>query len=232
VHARAVTAPKAQFDANLVWVCVPDAAIANCARQLARLAEWTGKVALHSSGALPSSELRALARRGAAVGSLHPMMTFVRASSPDLSGLSFAVEGDPRAVRVARQIARDLGGRVFDIESEAKTLYHASGSFASPMTVAVLMLAEQAAGAAGLNPKQARTVLAPIIRRTIENYLKDSPEAAFSGPIARGDIVTVQRHLRGLRKLPAARAAYVALVRAAMEKLPVRNRKELGKVLR
>jgi predicted short-subunit dehydrogenase-like oxidoreductase (DUF2520 family) len=232
LRSRAVTFSGATLDAEIIWLCVPDAAIANSARALAAGTSWKGKIALHSSGALPSSELRTLARRGAAIGSLHPMMTFVRGSSPDLRGLSFAVEGDRRAVQAARRIARDLGGRVFDIKSEAKALYHASGSFASPLTVTTLMLAEQAAGAAGLKPKEARTVLAPIIRRTIENYLKNGPEAAFSGPIARGDIVTVRRHLTELRRLPAARAAYVALVMAAMEGLPVRGRRELADLLR
>jgi predicted short-subunit dehydrogenase-like oxidoreductase (DUF2520 family) len=232
LRARAATATDAKLDADIVWLCVSDAAITSTARELALRTAWKGKIALHSSGALPSDELRSLARRGAVIGSLHPMMTFVRGSSPDLRGLSFAVEGDPHAVRVARRIARDLGGRVFDIRSEAKALYHASGSFASPLTVTTLMLAEQAAGAAGLKPKQARSVLAPIIQRTIENYLKNGPQAAFSGPIARGDIVTVQRHLQELRKLPAARAAYVALVRAAMEQLPVRGRRELSALLK
>src|SRR6266566_4541398 len=68
--------------AGLVWFCVPDGEIARAARSLAGNAEWKGRVALHSSGALSSYELTALRKRGAAVASVHPMMTFVRGSRP------------------------------------------------------------------------------------------------------------------------------------------------------
>src|SRR4051794_27497291 len=80
VGARATTFTQARLDADVVWLCVPDDAIADCARVLARRrdVEWRGRIVLHSSGALSSSLLQPLARRGAAIGSLHPMMTFVR----------------------------------------------------------------------------------------------------------------------------------------------------------
>ena len=77
VHAR-WRAADSPFDAEVVWFCVPDREIARAARQLAKLVEWKGKIALHSSGALASDELRVLRRQGAAVASVHPLMTFVR----------------------------------------------------------------------------------------------------------------------------------------------------------
>ena len=91
----------ARLDGDLVWFCVPDREIARAARQLADAADWQGKVALHSSGALASDELRGLRLRGAAVASVHPLMTFVLGSVPSLKGVPFAFEGDPAAVRVA-----------------------------------------------------------------------------------------------------------------------------------
>jgi predicted short-subunit dehydrogenase-like oxidoreductase (DUF2520 family) len=72
----------------------------------------------------------------------------------------------------------------------------------------------------------------PIIRQTLENYLKLGPAAAFSGPIVRGDADTIRQHLRTLAKTPAAKDAYLALARAALEYLPSRNQKELQKLLR
>ena len=80
--ASAVKAAKVHIQAELVWFCVPDGAIAAAATALQGAADWSGKVALHSSGALTSDELAKLRIGGAAVASVHPMMTFVRGSRP------------------------------------------------------------------------------------------------------------------------------------------------------
>lgn len=229
--ARAATLESARLDAGVVWLCVPDAAIAGCARELARGRDWRGKVALHSSGALGSRELAALRRRGAAAGSLHPMMTFAGPRAVPLRGLTFAVEGDARAVGVARRIAADLGGAVFAIRPAQKTLYHALGSFSSPLLVMLLSKAEEVGRAAGLGERQTRRVMQAILRRTLENYLRAGAAEAFSGPMRRGDLVTVKRHLKELRKVPGALEVYRALVRASAARLPVGKRAELLKLV-
>ena len=233
VRSRAVAGPQAKFAADVVWICVPDSDIAACARELARLAEWKGKTALHPSGALASDELQALRRRGASVAAAHPLMTFVRRSGPALAGIPFAVEGDPGAVRVARRMVRDLGGEAFTVRSQDKALYHAWGAFASPLLIALLASAEQVAIAAGVRSgAAARKRMLPILQQTLHNYGALGPADAFSGPLVRGDVATVRRHLQALGKLPAARQVYVALARAALQSLPVRNRRELEKTLR
>lgn len=230
VGARARMLVDARLNADLVWLLVPDAAIAACARELASRAGWEGKIALHSSGALPSDALAQLRRRGAAVASLHPLMTFVGGRSPSLRGVPFALEGDAAAVRALRRIATDLGGSAFLIRKGAKPLYHAWGVFTSPLVVAVLALAERVGRKAGV--PGARRAAAPIIRQTLENYLAGGAAAAFSGPLVRGDLATVRANLQVLRAVPEARQAYLALARAALRDLPVRNRKELAKLLR
>lgn len=232
VGATVTVLPSARLQSGLVWFCVSDDAIASCARALASATDWEGKIALHSSGALSSGELAALRRRGAAVASLHPMMTFVPGSAPSLAGVSFAVEGDPVAVRAARRIARQVGGNVFTIRPQAKVLYHALGSFSSPMVVATLVMAERIARAAGIPPAQAKKVMRPILRRTIENYLQHGAAAAFSGPLQRADLTTVRQHLQALKKVRGAREVYVRLARAAIQTLPVRDRRALEKILR
>jgi predicted short-subunit dehydrogenase-like oxidoreductase (DUF2520 family) len=232
VGARAATYADARLASDIIWLCVSDDAIASTASALARRADWKGKIALHSSGACSSRELAPLGRRGAAVGSLHPMQTFVRASPATLAGVSFALEGDPAAVRIGRRIARDLGGSVFTIRAEAKVLYHAIGSFCSPMIIATLATAERIARAAGIPPAAAKRIMHPILRQTITNYLAKGPAAAFSGPINRSDINTIQKHLEALREVPDARDIYAALACSALRSLPVRDRKAVGNVLR
>ena len=231
VGARAVTYADAQLDADIIWLCVSDDAIFPTASAMASRSNWKGKIALHSSGARSSRELEPLRRRGAVIGSLHPMQTFVRSSRATLAGVSFAVEGDPAAVRVGRRIARDLGGSVFTIRPEAKVLYHAIGSFCSPMIVACLATAERIAAAAGIPPNAAKRIMHPILRQTIANYLAKGPAAAFSGPINRGDINTIQKHLKALGDVHGAREIYLALARSALRSLPVRDRKAVRKAL-
>ena len=118
-----------RLDADVVWFCVPDREIARAAGRLAGIVDWKGKIALHSSGALGSDELRGLRRRGAAVASVHPLMTFVSRSVPSLKGVPFALEGDAAALRVAGRIVRDLGGEAFSISKNKKLAYHAWGAF-------------------------------------------------------------------------------------------------------
>jgi predicted short-subunit dehydrogenase-like oxidoreductase (DUF2520 family) len=232
VAASAVAAVGAQIQAEIVWFCVPDAAIAGAAESLAKAANWRGKVALHSSGALASDELAVLQRRGAAVASVHPLMTFVRSSRPSLVEVPFALEGSLKAVRAARAIVLDLRGQPFTIRKQHKEAYHAWGMFASPLLTALLAASEHAAGAAGISRKAARERMLPILRQTLANYARLGAPGAFSGPIARGDVATVEKHLSVLRGVPGAREVYVALARAALRDLPTKNRAGLEKILK
>lgn len=216
--------------ADVIWICVPDDAIAEVAKALARSrTEWRGKVVLHTSGAASSRELAVLKRCGAAVGSAHPMNTFVATSKPDFQGVPFAVEGDARAVRTATVLAKSLGADAFRIKPESKVLYHAMGSFASPLLVSLLSAAEKVGKAAGI--PQPDKVMRRILRQTIENYLRAGSAAAFSGPILRGDVKTVQSHLKQLRRVSRALDIYKILARNAVENLPGREKRAVQKLL-
>ncbi len=166
---------------------MPDREIAKAAGEMADASKWKGKVAFHSSGALASDELCVTSRRGAAVASVHPMMTFVTRLSAFASGVPVAFEGDARAMRAAREIVRDLGAKVFSISKTKKSAYHAWGAFASPLLISLLVSAERVAQVAGISRVDARKKMLPMVRQTLANYAKLGPEAAFSGPIVRGD---------------------------------------------
>lgn len=217
--------------ADLVWFCVPDAEIARAAVDLVERYSWKGKVALHSSGALSSDELDVLGRVGASVGSAHPMMTFVRGARPSLKGVPFAIEGDESAVRVAQAIVRDLGGEAYTIRKKEKAAYHAWGTFASPLLTALFATTEQVAGLAGLKRKTARRRMKAILFQTLSNYAALGAAAGFSGPIVRGDVQTIRKHLEILRATPQARTVYVALARAALEYLPAKNKGAIKRLL-
>jgi predicted short-subunit dehydrogenase-like oxidoreductase (DUF2520 family) len=232
VGARAETFDSASYTAEVFWLCVSDAAIHECSCRMASLAvPWQGRYVLHSSGALSSDELGVLRELGARVASLHPMMTFVRSSAPSLAGVGFAVEGDAAAARLSRAVVRDLGGHLFPIRKSAKPLYHAWGAFGSPLLIMEMALGEQVARAAGVSAKEARRTIEPLVRHTINNYFKHGAAASFSGPLVRGDVETIERHLNHLAAVPGAREVYLALTGSALKTLPVARKKELGILL-
>lgn len=218
-------------NAGVFWFCVPDREIARAAASLADTMNWRGKIALHSSGALTSDELGALRQKGASVASVHPLMTFVRGSRRPLSGVSFAIEGDPVALRLARAIVRSLGGEPYAIEKAEKIAYHAWGTFASPLMTALLATTERVAAVAGVPARAARRRMLPMLLQTVANYGSFGPAAGFSGPIVRGDAETVRRHLEVLRTEPIPRRVYIALAQAALEYLPAKNKAELQRIL-
>jgi predicted short-subunit dehydrogenase-like oxidoreductase (DUF2520 family) len=159
-------------------------------------------------------------------------MTFVRKSAPTFEGVPFGIEGDAGAVRMAKKIIKDLGGTAVTIRKQDKVLYHAFDSFASPMLIALTAALEEVGKAAGIQQDDLRKMAGPLLRQTLTNYLDHGAAAAFSGPLIRGDVATIQRHLEELRKVPLAREAYVALGKVAIQRLPVKNRAALQRALR
>ena len=248
VGARTVTTRSAVLDTTLLWFCVPDREIRGSASALAghlstrAAAHKKNRVpskvpskvrfAFHSSGALLSRELEPLRKAGIAVASVHPLMTFVAGTHPSLTGVPFAMEGDHAATQVARQIIRKLEGESFSLPAARKAAYHAWATLTSPLLLAFLVTLEEAARAAGFTRKDARRKSLPIMQQTLANYSRLGPAKSFSGPLIRGDAGTVAKHLAALKKHPGPREVYVALARAALRGLPVKNRAGLRRLLR
>ena len=121
-------------------------------------------------------------------------------------------------------LVKDLGGHAYSIRKKDKAAYHAWGTFASPLFTALLATTEQVAVLAGVNRKAARQRMIPILQQTLANYAAFGAAGGFSGPIVRGDVDTVKRHLRVLRGAPVAREVYMSLARAALAYLPGKNK--------
>jgi predicted short-subunit dehydrogenase-like oxidoreductase (DUF2520 family) len=232
VGARAVAVEAAALDSDIVWITVGDSAIREAAHQLAATrGDWTGKVVFHSSGALISDELALLKSHGAATASVHPLMTFSGGKPPSLVDVSFAIEGDAHGTHAAEAIVRALGGAPVRVRPEDKAAYHTWASFGSPLLVALLATAEKVGALAGLDVRQARPALIPLLQQTLDNYGSRGADEAFTGALVRGDVETVRKHLEVLQKFPEARETYVALARAALHLLPVANRRTIGQLL-
>ena len=231
----AATLNRAQLEADVLWLCVPDAAIATVTRRLVQRVGargLRGQIVVHSSGALSSGVLKAAAKVGASVASVHPMMSFPTRTPVALQGVPFGVEADAAAGRILRAIVRRIGGHPFAIKADGnKALYHAVGVLSSPLLVSHLVAAQQAAALAGFSPSQARRLIEPIARATLDSVFARGPAKSFSGPIARGDVQTIRLHLQALKAHPMLAGVYRSLALFALESLPGQGKKELRRLL-
>jgi predicted short-subunit dehydrogenase-like oxidoreductase (DUF2520 family) len=223
---------KAAFDAEVLWICVPDGEIAEAAAAIAaRRGGLRGQVVLHSSGALTITVLESVKRAGALVGGVAPVFSFATREPVALAGLLFAVESAVGLSRKLAAIVRKLGGRPFGISAEKKVLYHAAATMASPLLVSALDGAVRTAGLAGLSAEDAKAVVEVLAEVTLRNYFEKGSERSFSGAFARGDVGTVELHLRELLAHPTLSDVYRALAANAVESLPVRNALEFRRIL-
>jgi predicted short-subunit dehydrogenase-like oxidoreductase (DUF2520 family) len=201
--ARA-TLSREVLASRLILISTPDDAVAKVAAELARIGaeELRGKVVLHTSGALNCGALKAVRDWGAAVGSMHPLQSFSGVGIPPLEGKVFAIEGDPAAIRLARQIVRALGGLPIQIAGASKVLYHAA---VEETATRLLMLS-------GMKRSEAVRALLQLTRQVLENFERLGPRAAWTGPLARGDYGVVAAHLAAMKRLPCEFSnAYAAL---------------------
>ncbi len=157
-------------------------------------------MALHCSGALPSTILSSVKECDAFAGSMHPLQSFasVEIEKNPFQDIIISLEGEKEAVSAARKIATDLGATCFTIQTEAKTLYHASAVVASNYLVTLLDLSLKLIEAAGISGADALKALKPLIEGTLSNIEKTGITRALTGPIVRGDIETVKRHLEDI----------------------------------
>jgi predicted short-subunit dehydrogenase-like oxidoreductase (DUF2520 family) len=144
----------------------------------------------HTSGA---TRLTALEPAGVDAFGLHPLQTFTGDEGPEaFAGAGCAVAGStPEALALAEDLATLLGMNAFEIDDRGRAAYHAAASVASNFLVTLEAAAERIAAGADLSPTQARELLAPLVRQTVENWAALGPEGALTGPVARGDEDTV-----------------------------------------
>ena len=200
--------------AEIALLCVPDAAIAEaCAAIVAGAPPL--RFFGHSSGATALEVLAPALERGADAFSLHPLQT-IPDGDAELTGAPCAVAGSsPAASDLAARLAATLGMRPFEVPEESRAAYHAAASIASNLLVALQESAVELLHRAGI--ERGRELLAPLVLRTAANWAERGSDA-LTGPIARGDADTVERHRTALRELaPELLPLYAALAERAGE---------------
>jgi predicted short-subunit dehydrogenase-like oxidoreductase (DUF2520 family) len=193
---RADDVRGAAVGVDLVVIATPDAAVAGVAAAVTP----GDAVVAHLAGSLGLDALAPQPRRAA----IHPLRS-IPTPDTDLGGAWFAIAGDG----IAEEVVAALDGRFVRVADADRTLYHAAACIASNHLVALLGQAERVAASAGV-PLAAYL---DLVRATVDNVEVLGPSAALTGPVARGDWDTVERHRAALA--PEELAAYDAMVDAA-----------------
>lgn len=197
--------------ADILLLCVADSALPGFSKNLPGYKK--GAVLLHTSGALPSTILGD--RPGLHRGSLHPLASFPNPqdAARNLLGCHFIWEGNTHAQRVIKTMIKKLRSHGVGISTRNKARYHAAAVLSSNLVVALLEVALDEAQKAGLeNPPR---LLLPMARATLRTIEKVGTARALTGPIQRGDLITIQHHLRAL--VGTHRDAYKQLSLVALQ---------------
>ncbi|HEX9060626.1 MAG TPA: Rossmann-like and DUF2520 domain-containing protein [Clostridia bacterium] len=190
-------------NSDVVFIAVHDGAIEETTMRIARENlpyDITKKVFLHTSGALTSELLKPLEERGGHIGSLHPIQTFADKETgwKGLFNIYFGFEGSQKARECAEKIVESLHGTLLFIERDMKPLYHAAACIISNYTVALSYAAGKLLERAGIPEIDATRALIPLLLKTADNINELGSLSALTGPVSRGDFVTVSRHMETL----------------------------------
>ncbi len=211
----------AQMRPAQVWMlAVGDDAIVPACEALATHGQLAGAIVFHCSGAKATGELQAARAAGAHVASVHPVRSFAdpQAVAADFAGTFCGIEGDEGALELLEPAFAAIGARLVRIDPAAKTVYHAAAVFASNYLVTVVDAALRAYEAAGVPAEVARELARPLATEALANVFRLGPEAALSGPVARGDFATVARQQEAVTRWDAATGRlYEALVPPTVE---------------
>lgn len=203
---------------DLVFITTPDSAIPEVAASVT----WRpNQGVIHCSGAASASVLDSAAQQNAATGAFHPFQTFAGIEeSVDavsrLSGVTFAISATGWLNLYLTELAVNLGGCAVFISDEDRPLYHASAVLSCGYLVSLLQSAVSIWEAMGVDAQDAMKAIYPLARTTLDNLANNGAESSVTGPVVRGDVVTIQSHLELLtKKAPESLPVYLALTRAS-----------------
>lgn len=189
---------------DILFITSNDSAIQQVVDDLAdKKAFHSGQVVVHMSGAQSSEILDRAKQFGAQVLSVHPLQSFanLEGAIENLPGSVFSIEGDKAAYGAAVCIVESLGGEYFFIDRKAKPLYHAGACVVSNYLVTLLDFGMKFLQTTGIPASMASRALMPLVHGTIKNVENIGIPNALTGPIARGDISTITKHLECMEEM-------------------------------
>ena len=221
VAAFSSAPPDILLETRVVLLAVRDPAIAEVAAMLAGTG-LIGKrhVLLHCGGSAPSRErLGGVADQVAGTGTLHPMSAISdgKLAMRALRGTVFGVEGDEPGRVAAGKLVAAMGGVVLPLDGAQMAAYHAAAALASNYLVAAIDAAAAVLAMAGVPSEQAAGALVPLAEGALRNITAQGTTSGLTGPVRRGDVETVRRHLQTLQDRPELAEIYRALAKRTVE---------------
>lgn len=208
---RAMANPQDVVDiCQMVFITTPDDAIEGLA---ARLTWRAGHKVAHCSGALSLDVLAPVLKAGGEVASIHPLQAFAVEKPHPFWNITVGLEGEGPLLEMLKQIAVDLGSKWIVLPAGAKAVYHASAVMASNYVVTLVRTGMDLLRGLGVPEKEAQVALVALLGGTYENLMTLGVTGALTGPIARGDVGTVSKHVEALAAQPQMAVLYKALGR-------------------
>jgi len=185
--------------ADFVFITTPDGAIAAVAAEV----KWRpGQGVVHCSGADSTEVLKPARDLGARVGAFHPLQTFasVKQAIDNIPGSTFALEAEEPLLTTLKEMAATLDGHWIELKASDKVVYHAAAVIACNYLVTLVKLATDLWQTFNVPRQEATRALMPLLRGTLNNLENVGIPNCLTGPIARGDIGTITKHLNALEK--------------------------------
>jgi predicted short-subunit dehydrogenase-like oxidoreductase (DUF2520 family) len=221
-------APRAPVDAILL--CVPDAAVAACARRLAgSLAASSRPVVAHCAGALDLRPLSPLSSRGVPVGSLHPLQA-VPSPTTRLAAFAAVEASSVRAGRLLERLARDAGMQPLRLKNPDRALYHAAAALAGNGLVALADRAAALLARAGASKEHSLEAVLALMRSSLEGVSREGLPRGLTGPVARGEVDVVRSHLAALARSSKGDLAVYRVLTGRLVELSRANRSKLAAI--
>lgn len=193
---------SAALSGTIHFIATNDDAIENVVRTLDEQIHTPleGHFYFHLSGSITSEALAPLHKKGAAIGTIHPLQVFAEPQKAleTLPGIYYAIEGQDKAMELAVQMVDRLQGKLLLIPTGRKVLYHAAGVFAANYLTVLVNVVMEIMEEIGEAPEDAYQAFLPLMVGALENIEEFGVAGALTGPIVRGDGKTVQRHLEAL----------------------------------
>ncbi|MEO1021546.1 MAG: Rossmann-like and DUF2520 domain-containing protein [Bacteroidota bacterium] len=196
---------------DVVLLTVRDDTLNDVIDELSRHAiDLSFKTVAHCSGVHTSGVLAPLKSLGAQVASFHPIMA-VTDQTVSFEGIWFDVEGNSDALHQLSVLAAQLNAQTFAVQPGAKPLLHAAAVTASNYMVALVYVASLVAEKGGISEEESIPALLPLMEATLQNMKNQPLPDALTGPIARGDFKTVEKHLQLLENNDGIQEVYTIL---------------------
>ncbi|MFK4784741.1 Rossmann-like and DUF2520 domain-containing protein [Fusobacterium sp. MFO224] len=184
---------------DIIFITTPDDTIKDIWEDIKKF-QIEGKIICHTSGSLSSDIFSDIDSLGAFQYSIHPMFPFSDKyeTYKKLNNIHFTIEGHDKHLSHMKQFLESLGNKTLSIGNDKKSLYHLGNVTVSNLVIALIESGCNYLEECGINKSVALEAMYPLIKSNIENIGERGITSSLTGPIERGDIETIKKHMEAI----------------------------------